>query len=137
LYAQADYGAVANPGMTQEQMFAPAPTYAAEPAFAAKEDPFAGFAPATTTEVQPVAAAPAYAPQPVAPAPAPVVQTSGPQLPATGLPEGWTMEQWNHYGAQYLAAQQGQPAAIQPASTDTTPAAQGSNLSGLLDDFDL
>jgi hypothetical protein len=47
------------------------------------------------------------------------------------------MEQWNHYGAQYLAAQQGQPAAIQPASTDTTPAAQGSNLSGLLDDFDL
>ena len=137
VYAQAGYGAAASPTMTQEQMYAPTPAYAAEPAFAAKEDPFAGFAPAPATEVQPVAAVPAYAPQPAAPAPAPVVQTSGPQLPVTGLPEGWTMEQWNHYGSQYLAAQQGQPAAIQPASTDSTPAAQGSNLSGLLDDFDL
>ena len=26
----------------------------------------------------------------------------GPPLPATGLPEGWTMEQWQHYGQQYL-----------------------------------
>lgn len=26
----------------------------------------------------------------------------GPPLPATGLPEGWTMEQWHHYGQQYL-----------------------------------
>jgi hypothetical protein len=25
-----------------------------------------------------------------------------PPLPATGLPEGWTMEQWEHYGQQYL-----------------------------------
>ena len=25
-----------------------------------------------------------------------------PPLPPTGLPEGWTMEQWNHYGHQYL-----------------------------------
>ena len=25
-----------------------------------------------------------------------------PPLPPTGLPAGWTMEQWNHYGAQYL-----------------------------------
>ena len=23
-------------------------------------------------------------------------------LPPTGLPDGWTMEQWNHYGHQYL-----------------------------------
>lgn len=28
-----------------------------------------------------------------------------PPLPASGLPEGWTMEQWNHYGAQWLAEQ--------------------------------
>ena len=26
----------------------------------------------------------------------------GPPLPPTGLPEGWTMEQWAHYGHQYL-----------------------------------
>jgi len=26
----------------------------------------------------------------------------GPPLPATGLPAGWTMEQWQHYGQQYL-----------------------------------
>ena len=25
-----------------------------------------------------------------------------PPLPPTGLPEGWTMEQWAHYGQQYL-----------------------------------
>jgi hypothetical protein len=47
------------------------------------------------------------------------------------------MEQWSHYGAQYLSAQQGQPAAIQPVTTDTTPASQPSNISGLLDDLDL
>jgi hypothetical protein len=47
------------------------------------------------------------------------------------------MEQWNHYGAQYLAAQQGQTAAIQPATTDTPLSPQMSDLSGLLDDFDL
>jgi hypothetical protein len=27
---------------------------------------------------------------------------AGPPLPAEGLPVGWTMEQWQHYGAQYL-----------------------------------
>ena len=26
----------------------------------------------------------------------------GPPLPAEGLPDGWSMEQWNHYGADYL-----------------------------------
>ena len=25
-----------------------------------------------------------------------------PQLPPGGLPPGWTMEQWQHYGNQYL-----------------------------------
>ncbi|MFL2949616.1 MAG: CARDB domain-containing protein [Candidatus Poseidoniaceae archaeon] len=29
----------------------------------------------------------------------------GPPLPESGLPEGWTMEQWGHYGHQYVAAQ--------------------------------
>ena len=27
---------------------------------------------------------------------------AGPPIPADGLPVGWTMEQWHHYGAQYL-----------------------------------
>ena len=31
---------------------------------------------------------------------------SGPPIPLTGLPLGWTMEQWNYYGAQYLLDQQ-------------------------------
>lgn len=31
---------------------------------------------------------------------------AGPPLPATGLPAGWTMEQWAYYGQQYLDGQQ-------------------------------
>lgn len=116
IYAQAAY---APPAATQEQAFAPAQTYT--PAPASKEDPFAALVDPT--------------PAPAALAPAPV--QTGPPLPATGLPEGWSMEQWSHYGAQYLSAQQGQPAAIQPVTTDTTPASQPSNISGLLDDLDL
>ena len=27
---------------------------------------------------------------------------SGPPLPPGGLPDGWTMDQWIHYGEQYL-----------------------------------
>lgn len=29
-------------------------------------------------------------------------QPVAPPVPAAGLPEGWTMEQWQHFGAQYL-----------------------------------
>ena len=46
------------------------------------------------------AAAPAPAPATV-PAPAPA-EDSTPPLPAGGLPAGWTMEQWKHYGQQWL-----------------------------------
>ena len=28
--------------------------------------------------------------------------SQGPPLPESGLPEGWTMEQWGYYGQQYL-----------------------------------
>lgn len=42
-----------------------------------------------------------------APAPVPAAQPyAGPPLPATGLPAGWTMEQWAYYGQQYLDGQQ-------------------------------
>ena len=38
--------------------------------------------------------------------PATIPETpSSPPLPAGGLPEGWTMEQWQHYGAQWLEDQ--------------------------------
>ena len=36
---------------------------------------------------------------------APTVASAGPPLPPSGLPEGWTMEQWEHYGQQWLDSQ--------------------------------
>lgn len=38
------------------------------------------------------------------------MQTEGahPPLPAGGLPDGWSMEQWSHYGEQYLDRLEGQ-----------------------------
>ena len=49
-------------------------------------------------------------PKPVAPSPqpaAPVAEVGArapPPLPPTGLPAGWTQEQWNHFGWQYVEA---------------------------------
>ena len=37
---------------------------------------------------------------------------TGPPIPASGLPEGWTMEQWAYYGEQYLASMP--PAPVDP-----------------------
>ena len=51
-------------------------------------------APAKALAPLPMPQAPVLPLQP----PAPV----GPPLPATGLPPGWTMEQWQHYGHQWL-----------------------------------
>ncbi|RJU82386.1 MAG: hypothetical protein DWB99_04420 [Candidatus Poseidoniales archaeon] len=54
--------------------------------------------------VQSAAYAAAYhqpAPVPTQPT-APIIPSSGPPLPPSGLPTGWTMEQWNYYGQQYL-----------------------------------
>ena len=48
------------------------------------------------------AAMPTPAPSPAPAAPAPVEVDSTPPLPAGGLPAGWTMEQWKHYGQQWL-----------------------------------
>tara|TARA_B100001093_G_scaffold76087_1_gene66903 strand:+ start:3643 stop:4911 length:1269 start_codon:yes stop_codon:yes gene_type:complete len=50
---------------------------------------------------------------PVVPIKAPVVEdvtvnSSAPPVPNEGLPAGWSMDQWNSYGAQFLAAQTGQ-----------------------------
>ncbi|DAC18212.1 MAG TPA: hypothetical protein HA276_02370 [Candidatus Poseidoniaceae archaeon] len=46
----------------------------------------------TTTTEAPVAGPPVSAP-------------TGPTLPENGLPDGWTMEQWQHYGQQWLEQQ--------------------------------
>jgi hypothetical protein len=54
----------------------------------------------------PTAAVPSSMPPQSAPTeqtiPTAPVQPSAPPLPATGLPTGWTMEQWGAYGAQWL-----------------------------------
>tara|TARA_Y100001968_G_scaffold193883_1_gene177836 strand:- start:681 stop:1172 length:492 start_codon:yes stop_codon:yes gene_type:complete len=31
--------------------------------------------------------------------------SNGPPLPESGLPEGWTMQQWQHYGQQWIDQQ--------------------------------
>ena len=52
---------------------------------------------------QPVAPMPLPMPQPVVQQPIiPQAPVMGPPIPATGIPVGWTMEQWQHYGQQYL-----------------------------------
>ena len=123
-YQQTEYGAY---DQTASQSVAQDPyaAYNPAPTQAVAQDPYAAYNPAPT---QPVA------PQPVEVQPA---TPQAPPLPATGLPQGWTMEQWQHYGAQYLAAQNTAPAPVQPTITDTRPATANSNLTDLLDDLDL
>ena len=48
------------------------------------------------------------------PEPSPAADSEPPSLPADGLPSGWTIEQWNHYGAKWLAQQA-------DADSDTEP----------------
>ena len=49
------------------------------------------------------------------------VQTgTTPPVPATGLPEGWTMEQWSYYGASWLA-QQEENMNVTPQQPQVTP----------------
>jgi hypothetical protein len=38
---------------------------------------------------------------------------AGPAIPAGGIPVGWTMEQWQHYGQQYLDSLGAQPTPVQ------------------------
>ena len=65
-----------------------------------------GRPPSAVPAGRPPVAVPAGRPPAATPIPAPQVP-AGPPLPATGLPPGWSMEQWQHYGHQWLA-QQGQ-----------------------------
>ena len=63
-------------------------------------------APSIPTSMPTPAAADAPAPAPEMPAPAPSVEDGMPPLPDGGLPAGWTMEQWKHYGQQWLEQNQ-------------------------------
>ncbi|MEE3090274.1 MAG: hypothetical protein VX306_03305, partial [Candidatus Thermoplasmatota archaeon] len=61
-------------------------------------------APVIPTEAPPAGTPPA-APAPAAaeaPAPAPAAAPAAPPVPAEGLPEGWSMEQWQTYGQMWL-----------------------------------
>ena len=42
---------------------------------------------------------------PMEQAPAPSLEPNFPPVPESGLPEGWTMEQWQYYGQQWLDSQ--------------------------------
>ena len=104
----------------------PYAAYNPQPQVTSQPDPYATYD-ATAQPVNEI---------PVNPQPAPVTN-QGPPLPATGLPEGWTMEQWGYYGAQYLAAQTPNISQSQPTITDTTSQSASNSLNDVLDDLDL
>ncbi len=60
--------------------------------------------PVTAQAVMPTVA-PALVPAVQITAPQVVVPVVGPAVPAEGIPVGWTMEQWNYYGQQWLVDQ--------------------------------
>ena len=119
-------------GSTTSQFSDPITTPRAENGFGLYQaeqiqpDPYAAYNPAPQPEQVSI-------PEPQ-PAPAP---TMGPPLPATGLPEGWTMEQWQYYGEQYLAAQTASQVQPQPTITDTTSQSATDSQENVWDDLDL
>ncbi|MDP6232771.1 MAG: hypothetical protein QF839_01165, partial [Candidatus Poseidoniaceae archaeon] len=93
----------------------------------------AALPPATPAPMAPM---PDMNAQPVAAAPAPAPVQSGPPLPASGLPPGWTMEQWAFYGEKWLETNAPAAPAPAPAAPAPQPAAP-TDLSNLLDGLDL
>ena len=63
--------------------------------------PPAGLPPAGLPPVNLPKQLPTLPAEPI-PITAPVITPSGPPVPEEGLPSGWTMEQWTHYGQQWL-----------------------------------
>ena len=128
LFTRQGSGQAEDFGMFEQSQFASAPkTVEAIPATQpAQTEPMA-----TQAAPQPATAA-TYA----APMEQPGAVNTGPPIPATGLPAGWTMEQWNYYGEQWLAANQPAPAPVQPIVSQTPPTPASSELQSLLDDLD-
>ena len=122
LFTRQRGGAAEDFGMFEQSQFAAAPKAMAPLPASQPETPVQ----AAQTAVAPVAA-PMETAQPV---------NTGPPLPATGLPQGWTMEQWNYYGEQWLAANQPAPAPVQPIVSQTPPTPASNELQSLLDDLD-
>ena len=118
-----DFGA-----FEQSQFANPEPAASTQNPFSEPAQPEVAEAVATPAVQQP--------PEPMATETASVVNT-GPPLPATGLPDGWSMEQWNYYGEQWLANNPPAPAAPEPIRSDTAPPAGASELQSLLDDLDI
>ena len=48
-------------------------------------------------------------------------ENAAPPVPTEGLPAGWTMEQWNHYGQQWLDTQQLTPSITDSQTTVSEP----------------
>ena len=67
--------------------------------------------PIQTPQYAPNYQQPIQTPQPAQPAPPlnipPLQAHRGPPLPPGGLPAGWSMDQWEYYGQQYLDRLQG------------------------------
>ncbi|MGB1578593.1 MAG: S8 family serine peptidase [Candidatus Poseidoniaceae archaeon] len=94
------------------QSIEPLPTPSPGPALPAGRPPMAAVPKGLPPLGAPLPAGlpPAAKPLPPLPAPAvapplpalPAAQPAVPPVPAEGLPEGWTMEQWQHYGQQWL-----------------------------------
>ena len=104
----------APPAPLKETPAIPVPDYSAQPEGYVQDQSVSAFAQTnyqTQSQTDFYQQAPALQPEPVAPA--------GPPLPSTGLPDGWTMEQWNHYGQQWLDANP--QLAVQPASQPADP----------------
>lgn len=75
------------------------------PAALPKGLPPAGISPGSGKTL-PALPVPTPVPQPAPAAiPAPAAPQQGPPLPPGGLPAGWTMEQWQHYGHEWLNRQ--------------------------------
>ena len=132
LFAQATVATSQQPSTQYDTYSAPQNQPVAEVTTTTSMDAFAQFgAEIAQPQIQQPAAAVAVA---AAPQPAQIVQS--PVLPATGLPPGWTMEQWDYYGQQWLDANKAPEPAIQPATNNTPAASVSTSVSSLLDDLD-
>nr|MBC8517683.1 hypothetical protein [Euryarchaeota archaeon] len=81
------------PSSTEAFQAPPSPMVTASPPMPAFETPPLSMVSAPPPVMQP--------PPPLAPVAEPV-QKGPPPIPAEGLPAGWTQEQWNYYGQEWL-----------------------------------